>query len=201
MRLGGHTFLSARSCTPEWRKRCSPSKKSSTLVRAASLNCSEGTSVGPLFRFVACCWSAALFLGSELSTFKGVYSPSTAVNPISVIAIRGSPNFTLGAGDKTGVSFPTGGSLKRTWTGGSESGICRRGVELILVGNSDFGFRSLGRPEFGIPLPSSGTPNFPAETQIGKPENPSSRESEFRFLFFRHSGIPFITYIGTQYYC
>ena len=70
-----------------------------------------------------------------------------------------------------------------------------------LVGNSDLDSGSLGRPEFGIPLPSSGTPNFPAETQIGKPENPSSRKSEFRFLFFRYSGIPFITYIGTQYYC
>jgi hypothetical protein len=66
-----------------------------------------------------------------------------------------------------------------------------------LVGNSDFGFRFLGRPEFGIPLPSSEFRNFPAETQIGKPENRSSRKSEFRFRFFRNSGIPLITYIGT----
>ncbi len=68
-----------------------------------------------------------------------------------------------------------------------------------LVGNSDFGFRFLGRPEFGIPLPSSGIRNFPAEKQIGKPENRSSRKSGFRFRFFRNSGIPLITYIGTLY--
>jgi hypothetical protein len=68
-----------------------------------------------------------------------------------------------------------------------------------LVGNSDFGFRFLGRPEFGIPLPSSEFRNFPAETIIGKPENRSSRKSEFRFRFFRNSGIPLITYIGTLY--
>ena len=68
-----------------------------------------------------------------------------------------------------------------------------------LVGNSVFGFRFLGRPEFGIPLPSSEFRNFPAENQIGKPENRSSQKSEFRFRFFRNSGIPLITYIGTQY--
>ena len=56
-----------------------------------------------------------------------------------------------------------------------------------LVGNSVFGFRFLGRPEFGIPLPSSEFRNFPAENQIGKPENRSSRKSEFRFPF---SGFP-----------
>ena len=72
-------------------------------------------------------------------------------------------------------------------------------VLLALVGNSDFGFRFLGRPESGIPIPSSEFRNFPAETQIGKPENRSSRKSEFRFRFFRNSGIPLITYIGTQY--
>ncbi len=69
-----------------------------------------------------------------------------------------------------------------------------------LVGNSDFGFRFLGRPEFGIPFPSSEFRNFPAENIIGKPENRSSRKSEFRFQFFRNSGIPLITYIGTLYY-
>ena len=69
-----------------------------------------------------------------------------------------------------------------------------------LVGNSVFGFRFLGRPEFGVPLPSSEFRNFPAENQIGKPENRSSQKSEFRFRFFRNSGIPLITYIGTQYF-
>jgi len=58
---------------------------------------------------------------------------------------------------------------------------------LILVGNSVLRFRFLGLPEFGIPLPSSEFRNFPAENQIGKPENRSSRKSEFRFPF---SGIP-----------
>jgi hypothetical protein len=56
-----------------------------------------------------------------------------------------------------------------------------------LVGNSVLRFRFLGLPEFGIPLPSSEFRNFPAENQIGKPENRSSRKSEFRFPF---SGIP-----------
>jgi hypothetical protein len=69
-----------------------------------------------------------------------------------------------------------------------------------LVGNSDFGFRFLGRPEFGIPFPSSEFRNFPAENIIGKPENRSSRKSKFRFQFFRNSRIPLITYIGTLYY-
>jgi hypothetical protein len=68
-----------------------------------------------------------------------------------------------------------------------------------LVGNSDFGFRFLGRPEFGIPFPNSGFRNFPAEYDIGTPKNLSSRKSEFRFPFFRNSGIPLITYIGTKY--
>ncbi len=69
-----------------------------------------------------------------------------------------------------------------------------------LVGNSNFGFRFLGRPESGIPLPSSEFQKFPAENKIRKPENRSSRKSEFRFRFFRNSGIPLITYIGTLYY-
>jgi hypothetical protein len=63
----------------------------------------------------------------------------------------------------------------------------QRSAERTLVGNSVFGFRFLGRPEFGIPLPTSEFRNFPAENQIGKPENRSSRKSEFRFPF---SGFP-----------
>jgi hypothetical protein len=34
---------------------------------------------------------------------------------------------------------------------------------LALVGNSDFGFRFLGLPESGIPLPKTEFRNFPAE--------------------------------------
>ena len=167
MRLGGHTFVSARSCTPEWRKRCSLSKKLSTLVGAASPTCSEGMSVNLLFRLIACCWSAALVPGSEMSTFKGVYSPNTAVNPISVIAIRGSPSFTLGAGDKTGGSFPTGGSLERAWTGGSEvcgSGMCRRGVVVdadligLVLGGARSGGLGGGRTPLGPDLVSQFPP-------------------------------------------
>ena len=60
-------------------------------------------------------------------------------------------------------------------------------LQTSLVGNSVLRFRFLGLPEFGIPLPSSEFRNFPAENQIGKPENRSSRKSEFRFPF---SGIP-----------
>jgi len=75
-----------------------------------------------------------------------------------------------------------------------------KGGEADLVGNSVLGFRFLGLPEFGIPLPSSEFRNFPAEKQIGKPENRSSRKSEFRYRFFRNSGIPLITYIGTKYF-
>ena len=73
-------------------------------------------------------------------------------------------------------------------------------VIYTLVGNSVLGFRFLGLPEFGIPLPISEFRNFPAEKQIGKPENRSSRKSEFRYRFFRNSGIPLITYIGTKYF-
>ena len=49
--------------------------------------------------------------------------------------------------------------------------IARSGITLIgisrvnvgLVGNSDFGFRFLGLPESGIPLPKTEFRNFPAE--------------------------------------
>ena len=119
MRPGGQIVSSACSSTPTWQKRLPwSSEGSSVAANAASLTCSEGTSINLCLRKVTC-WLAALVPGSESSTLKGVYSPKTAVNPISIIAMLGSPNFTLGLGGKTGGSFPTGCVLVHTKTGGS----------------------------------------------------------------------------------
>jgi hypothetical protein len=60
-----------------------------------------------------------------------VYSPKTAVNPMSVVALLGSPNLTMGQGCKTGVSL-----LILTMGRGDKTGVSfvwRRGMLRQMV--------------------------------------------------------------------
>jgi hypothetical protein len=80
-----------------------------------------------------------------------VYSPKTAVNPLSVVALLGSPNLTMGQGCKTGVSL----LIPTMWRGGKtgvslvgRSGILRRMVsadpEAIGCGLGGLGWGGFG---------------------------------------------------------
>ena len=94
------------------------------------------------------------FLPSPLnltSRLKGVYSPKTAVNPMSVVALLGSPNLTMGRGCRTGLSLliPTMGRGGKTgvsfvWRSGMLQQMVRADSNAIGVG-----LRELGSGGFG----------------------------------------------------